>query len=389
MSSSRLLVLALAAALAGWACATATTTGGPGPPTPPAPPPGGGSPAPEAALEIVDVDTPSGDAADPTFVAPADTASIRARVARAPEKEAGIRWRIEPVGSYTGPGAPSGAPEGATLLFRGASRQSSAGSRDPNPPLEYEVVASLADGGETLEAPVLLRQIERDVLRQEYVDYATTFRPGAEKVGPPARVVLNRGNYSLVAEEVPGGLGALLDDVVAAVRALMSSDVQVAPVGRTALDPQAVVVEPGPPVLRVGRLGNTDPQGDDVCAGPLVGGRCAGPVRAGPNGTAETKANNRGFGVDVTRAVTSAFRNPQRNRAVGSTALNSRHTRGRAFDLDPRVLSVPGRTAAQMMCVLEAAGDKVAGPLNSFTEKGATTFLDCDSPVADHVHVQR
>ena len=94
---------------------------------------------------------------------------------------------------------------------------------------------------------------------------------------------------------------------MAAVRALMSSDVQVVPVGGTALDPQAVVVEPGPPVLRVGRLGNTDPQGDDVCAGPLVGGRCAGPVRAGPNGTAETKANNRGFAVDLTRAVTSAF----------------------------------------------------------------------------------
>ena len=41
-----------------------------------------------------------------------------------------------------------------------------------------------------------------------------------------------------------------------------------------------------------------------------------------------------------------------------------------------------------MMCVLEAAGDKVAGPLNSFTER-RSTFLDCDSPVADHVHVQR
>jgi hypothetical protein len=388
VSSGR--VLLLAAALAGGACATATTTGGTGPVSPPSPgPAGGGSAAPEVALEIVEVDTPSGDTDEPTFVAPAEEASIRARVSRAPEREGAIRWQIEPVGSHTGPGAPSAAPAGATLVFRGASRLPATGSREPNPPLEYEVVASLADGGDTLEAPVLLRQLERDVLRQEYVDYATQFRPGPDQVGPPARVVLNRGNYSVVAEEVPGGLAALLDELTVAVRGLMASDVQVVPVGRTGLDPQAVVVEPGPPVLRVGRLGSTDPKGDDVCAGPLVGGRCAGPVRAGPNGTAETRANNRGISLDLSRAVTSAFRNPQRNRAVGSKALNSRHTRGRALDLDPRVLAVPGRTSAQMMCVLEAAGDAVAGPSNSFTEKGATTFLACDSPLADHVHVQR
>ena len=93
--------------------------------------------------------------------------------------------------------------------------------------------------------------------------------------------------------------------------------------------------------------------------------------------------------VDVSKLVTSAFRNPQRNRAIGSQSLNSRHTRGRALDLDPRALSVPGKDARQLMCVIEAAGDRVVGEGSSFTERGAATFLDCNDITADHVHLQR
>ena len=72
-----------------------------------------------------------------------------------------------------------------------------------------------------------------------------------------------------------------------------------------------------------------------------------------------------------------------------SASINSRHTLGSALDLDPRLLSIPGKTAPQLMCILEAAGDAVVGKKDSFTERGATTFLACDSPAADHVHVQR
>jgi hypothetical protein len=324
--------------------------------------------------------TPTGE---PSIVAPADVATFRARAGRASD-EARIRWRVEPIGPYTGP-AYVGPADGGLLTFRGESLVPKKGSRAPNPPLEYEVVASLKRS----EVPLRLRQLERDVLRQEYVDFGTLFRPGASQVGPAAKITLNTGNYLLIAEEIPRALESLLGSLGVAVRDLMRSDVQSVPVGKDGLDPEQVVVEPGPPVLRVGRLGNTDPEGDDVCSGPLTRGRCNGAIRAGPNGIAETRANNRRVVIDLARAVTSGFRNPQRNRAVGSVALNSRHSRGRAFDLDPRVLSVPGRTAAQMMCVLEAAGDKVVGPQNSFTERGAATFLDCDSPAADHVHVQR
>src|SRR5690606_5066806 len=132
---------------------------------------------------------------------------------------------------------------------------------------------------------------------------------------------------------------------------ILSDDVQEQRVGTRGLRPNTVVVSPGPAVLEAGPLGDTDPQGDDACGGPVVNGACAGPILAGRNRIAETRANNRKTRIDVSKLVTSAFRNPQRNRAIGSRALNSRHTRGRALDLDPRALSIPGKDARQLMCV--------------------------------------
>ncbi|WP_047860753.1 D-Ala-D-Ala carboxypeptidase family metallohydrolase [Archangium gephyra] len=173
------------------------------------------------------------------------------------------------------------------------------------------------------------------------------------------------------------------------VRALLQNDVQEKPVGTRGLTPRTVVVSPGAPILTVGALGDTDPQGDDVCSGPRVGGRCAGSILAGPNGIADTRANNRETQVKLEDFVSSAFRNPQRNRAAGSATINSRHTRGSALDIDPRRMPIPGKTPQQLMCIVEAAGDTVVGERDSFTERGATLFLACDSPSADHVHVQR
>ncbi|HEY2028927.1 MAG TPA: hypothetical protein VGH20_06930 [Myxococcales bacterium] len=94
---------------------------------------------------------------------------------------------------------------------------------------------------------------------------------------------------------------------------------------------------------------------------------------------------------DLEGCVTSGFRNPQRNRAAGSIALNSLHVRGRAIDCDPRAVPIAGLTSSDMMCVVENAGLLAVKPLHgrAFTEKGAATFLECDSPAADHVHIER
>ena len=54
-------------------------------------------------------------------------------------------------------------------------------------------------------------------------------------------------------------------------------------------------------------------------------------IVAGPNGIAETQAENRV--TDVGLFLNSAWRNPERNEAVNGV-LNSRHQFGNAVDLD-------------------------------------------------------
>jgi hypothetical protein len=199
----------------------------------------------------------------------------------------------------------------------------------------------------------------------------------------------NTDNYPVSVEEDEGKLEELLAQVEREVNRILNDDVQEKPVGTRGLKPDTVVVSPGPPVLAAGPLGDTDPQGDDVCAGPLVNGACAGPILAGRNGIAETTANNRKTHVDLSKLVTREYRNPQRNWPIGSPSLDSGQQQGQGLDLDPRSLSVRGKDTRQLMCVLEAAGDRVVGDGHSYTERRAATFLDCNDITADHVHIER
>lgn len=328
-----------------------------------------------------------------SFLSPGERITVRARLIGGPRgMEDRIRWTVTPVGTHTGPAVPA-AHEGKELIFQGSSAHGRDGNRKPNPPLEYDVLASVTVDGQTLEARLppttFIRQDELDTLRQEYADFGTSFQPTLAHVSVAGRARLNTGNYAVIVEEFAGGLDKLLREVETEVNRLLNDDVQEQKVGTARLRPDQVVVSPGPALPNVGSLGDTEPQGDDVCAGPRVNGACAGPIHAGPNGRAETRANNRGARVALEPFVTSAFRNPQRNRAIGSVALNSRHTRGRALDIDPRSMRVTGKNARQLMCVIETAGARVVNEANSFTERGAATFLDCNDPVADHVHIQR
>ncbi|WP_224364969.1 D-Ala-D-Ala carboxypeptidase family metallohydrolase [Hyalangium versicolor] len=347
------------------------------------------------ALEITEAFVKgTGQAAPRTsFLSPEEKITVRARLINAPDgTEDRIRWTVRPVGPHTGPAVPA-TFVGKELSFQGSSSNGRAGSRQPNPPLEYEVIASAKVEGQTLEARLpptsFIRQDEPDIVRQEYADYGTSFQPRLAQISMPRRAILNTGNYAFIVEEDEGKLEELLAQVEQEANRILNDDVQEQKVKTRGLRPDTVVVSPGPSVLEVGPLGDTEPQGDDVCGGPRVKGACAGPILAGRNGIAETTANNRKVRVDLSQLVTSAYRNPQRNRAVGSKSPDSRHTRGRALDLDPRALTVPGKDSRQLMCVLEAAGDRIVGSGNSFTERGSATFLDCNDVAADHVHIQR
>lgn len=351
----------------------------------------------KVALEITEVRTQGGEGpadAPPrtSFIAPGEDVTVRARLVNVPaEEEARIQWTVRPVGPHTGPATPAEGL-GKEFSFRASSALPPGSSREPAPPLEYEVLATAEVKGEKLEARLppstFIRQEERDILRQEYFDFGATFEPQLAQVVVPGRRRFNTGNYTLIVEESEGGLDDLLRRMNEEVNRLLNDDVQERPVGTRGLTPTTVVVSTGPSVLLIGALGDTDPQGDDICGGARVQGVCVGPILAGRNGIAETRANNRDVRVDLETFVSSAFRNPRRNAAVGSS-IGSRHTRGRALDIDPRSIAVRGRDARQLMCVVEAAGDRIVGERNSFTEKGAKTFLDCNDPAADHVHVQR
>jgi hypothetical protein len=253
-----------------------------------------------------------------SFLAPGERVVMQVRVD--PQLAGALRWDIRPSGLAGD--AVVERTDGAELVFRGASRIGSKGSRQPNPALEYMITARL-EGHEGLAASSRLTQDEIDVLRQEYVDYGTAFLPQRNQLGAVQHAGLNTGNYTVVAEEVPGTLDRLLEDLTTQVNQILTA---------------------------------------------------------------------RGLGGDfeVEDCVTSSFRNPQRNRAVGSVALNSRHVRGRALDCDPRAHPIVGISSQDMMCLVEEAGNQVVGPGgNAFTEKGAAVFLECDAPAADHVHVQR
>ncbi|MCP3135810.1 hypothetical protein [Pyxidicoccus xibeiensis] len=366
-------------------------TGGSGPPLAEDSAESGGR---EVTLEITEVFTrQAGTAPLRTSFVTQEEMVARARVQGGDAKLAeAIRWTVRPVGTHTGPAAPAEAT-GAELVFRGSSALPLTGSREPNQPLEYEVVASLALEGRTLEAKLppttFVRQEEADILRQEYVDYGTQFKPTLAHVRVPGRPTLNRGNYTVIVEENPGELDRLASDLEAEVNRLLNDDVQVVRVGAQAPSPSSVVVSPGPSVLMLGPLGDTEPKGDDVCAGKRINNGCSGPILAGPNRIADTLANNRKTQVKLETIITSAYRNPQRNRFVGSKSIDSRHTRGMALDLDPRFLAIPGKDASHLMCIVELAGIRLVGEDDSYSENGPTTFLDCNDEAADHVHVER
>ncbi len=367
---------------------------------------GAGEPAPlgrgtarqgreEIALEVLDltVGKPGKDEGSRTSFITGEPISTRGRVRNAQGLEGRIQWHLQPVGPQTADADPT-AHEGQDAVFRAFSRVGTTGSRKPNPPLAYDLVASIPlENGETIQvrlpSTTYLHQDQEDVLRQEYVDFGTSFRPSRAQISIPGKRTFNTGNYTVITEEDTGGLARMLGQLDERIRALLNNVVQEKSVGTRGLAPETVVVSPGAPILMVGALGDTDPQGDDVCASLGEGGRCAGSILAGPNGVADTRANNREMSWKLEDFVSSAFRNPQRNRAAGSVVLNSRHTRGRALDLDPRRMPVPGKTPQQLMCIVEAAGDVVVGERDSFTERGATRFLDCNHPMADHVHVER
>jgi hypothetical protein len=94
-------------------------------------------------------------------------------------------------------------------------------------------------------------------------------------------------------------------------------------------------------------------------------------------------------------AISSAYRNPQRNRAIPSNFACSRHVMGRALDVAPivPVTVMVGGTSVDLdlhsilyPALRDAGADAVAGG-SSICEDGGVQ-VTCGDATEDHVHVQ-
>ena len=174
--------------------------------------------------------------------------------------------------------------------------------------------------------------------------------------------------------------GTLAQSVRDQLNSRIRDDQQMIPVGTPMLAPNAVVVGPGQVIQTVGAILTTMPctgAPGPGCDDQVVGTN----IVAGANGIAETVADNRVTNVGL--RLNSAWRNPERNEAVGGV-LNSRHQFGNAVDLD---ITGPaeGLTTAQLFCILQTAGDAVA---DGFAEHFGAQRV-CNLADVTHVHVQQ
>lgn len=120
---------------------------------------------------------------------------------------ASATWEITPVGAHSGTiekNTGTGNRFDYTPKVTNAQRPIT-GSRSPNPPVEYKIKATITHGGKTQEVVETVTQDERDIIRQEYVDFRTwrtgftLHVPYRNRIVPPSRPQM-RGNYALIVD---------------------------------------------------------------------------------------------------------------------------------------------------------------------------------------------
>jgi Peptidase M15 len=234
-----------------------------------------------------------------------------------------ITWTVTSASANSGTGTPH-TGKGAAFSFRpNPTRRPTAGSRAANPPIKYrvEAKAGAASAGFDLE------QDEADTIRQEYVDYRVHV-PDRSIVVAPTIATYNTGNYSLI---VDGGMDTHLAATTAEFARLT----------------QAAAPHPAPP-----------------------------PAAGSGSGSAAPPPAPAPVPVPAIR-VTSGYRNPQRNKDVGSVLPASNHVMGHALDL-----AVAGANATLWARLRNAGGVSAT----SICEHGPTQ-VECNAANVDHVHI--
>ncbi|MCP4490076.1 MAG: hypothetical protein GY820_22585, partial [Gammaproteobacteria bacterium] len=264
--------------------------------------------------------------------------------------------------------------------------------------IDFDTHQDLVPVGVSPLAPIV--QDVRDVIRQEYVDYGAILPLRSQINYYGEGVILNNGNYEFVVNEVDSGLATLYNQYIEQYNSLIRFDEQVIDVGVSNLPADSIIVSPAGAVsfaeldLEISSLRNTILEGDDE----LLNGN----IVAGLNGIADTTANNVLGDIKYLVPVSSGYRNPQKNRAVGSNYVDSYHTRGRAIDFTPPAnipgvgsvteLNIPNTTLTTLKyCIMKQAGE-FAARSNTEINNGSNTAVSCTYTPGtyhiDHVHLR-
>jgi hypothetical protein len=250
------------------------------------------------------------------------------------------------------------------------------GHRGRTDPLSYQIRANYCISTDVRT----ITQDEIDAIRQEYVDHQIDV-PGRDGFHTPvATSHFSSGDQNTTAyNAILGQPGLVAEDVRAAYNALISSDVQVQPLGTQGMAPTDVVVRGSQGLDHYGAAAITPPcHGGPAGCDDTVDAN--GNIVAGPNGIAETTAlRNSDDGL----VITSGWRNPELQEVVGS-AVASRHQYGNAVDLQPIVFGGHSRTF--LYCVLETAARPVVSL--AIPEQGGVQLPSCASQGVNHIHVQ-
>lgn len=278
------------------------------------------------------------------FLVGAGQPPISVSIRTAPQA-ADVMWGVKPSNKFSGTVDPSAGPSKESKFTPDATAARAtlrSGSRTPNIPVGYLISVVMASNGRQESTIEQILQDEKSILRQEYVDFAAQpIPPGAsgapmvrQPPAPPPRsaLTLHNGPFNTGNYQYVVNLAdmqARFNNIVSSYRS------------------QSVTV------------------------------------------------NGQVVQIPQTAGVTlgSAYRNPQRNRAVLSVNLNSSHVLGRALDLIPATpvtVQVAGHPVhldlhTHLFPALKAAA---ATQGTAIAETNATNQVQVGTATENHIHVQ-
>lgn len=146
-----------------------------------------------------------------------DGREIRVRLRHAPPEGATINWEVCPTGEHGGTVAPitTHARQCTFTPTVTEAQRPVTGSRAPNLPVSYAITVTVIHDGETHTATETITQDERDIIRQEYLDFRM-FRQGfrleiptREEITEPDPAEFGQySNYTLVVDRGMGRMYA-------------------------------------------------------------------------------------------------------------------------------------------------------------------------------------